>query len=182
MTKSKKLYETIREVISTLGLDVEGENFFETPQRVSQMLFDHIKTPKPVMKVFTLTEREGIIVMRDHRTWGFCPHHLLPVEYTLSIGYLPRGGKALGISKLPRLADWVCSQLPLQEEVAPRVCDEIYHAVEPYGVGCVVRGVHMCTRMRGVKSPCAEAVTDCLKGSFLHESRMREEFFRLGGY
>lgn len=172
----------IQDLLTCLKCDCESPNFLETPQRVARMWHDFVNLPMPKLTTFPLTEREGLIVVKDHHTWGFCPHHLLPVEYTITIGYLPRKGLAIGLSKPSRVADWVCAQFPLQEEVAPRICDIIDKTIEPNGVGCVVRGVHMCTRMRGVKSPCSEAVSDCLKGSFLHETRVRSEFFQLGGY
>jgi len=180
--RQKFIEDLTEDLIKRLGCDPCAPNFNDTPGRVARMWMEYIKTPFPELTTFPLTEREGLILVRDHKTWGFCPHHLLPVEYTITIGYLPRKGLAIGLSKPSRIADWVCAQFPLQEEIAPKICDLIDDSIEPNGVGCIVRGIHMCTRMRGVKSPCAEAVSDCLMGSFLHETRVRDEFFRLGGY
>lgn len=183
MNKQEQLLiHSTKDLIQAAGQDPDDTNFKGTPERVMRMWKEFFNLPQPKLTDFQLKEREGIVIVKDHLTWGFCPHHILPVEYHVTIGYLPRKKLALGLSKPARIADWVCSQFPLQEEIAPRVCDLIEKAVEPMGVGCVVRGIHMCTRMRGVKSPCAEAITDCLKGGFLHETRMREEFFRLGGF
>jgi GTP cyclohydrolase I len=77
------------------------------------------------------------------------------------------------------MIDQVLSILPLQEEIPGMVGERIEEATEPMGVGVLVHGEHMCTRMRGVKSPCMEAVTDFLSGLILHDTRAREEFLVL---
>ena len=157
---------------------LKGVNFEETLTRVSKMWDVFFGLKKPEMKSFPLEGKPGMIIVKDHIAWSFCPHHLLPVKYTFKIGYIPNK-RVLGLSKPARIADWICTQLPLQEEIAYKVCEEIEQAIEPKGVACVVQGEHLCMRMRGVESDHSNAVSSFVSGVFLISEATRMEFMRL---
>jgi GTP cyclohydrolase I len=165
-------------LLKSLSFPLQDENFQETPARVSRMWHTFINHPKPKLTTFPLKGKGGMILLKNHKSWGFCPHHLLPVKYTFRIGYIPNK-KVLGLSKLARIADHALTTLPLQEELAWTIVNQIIQSVNPKGAGCIVHGEHLCTRMRGVKSPCAEAVSDIMWGVFLTIPSAREEFLSL---
>lgn len=158
--------------------DLRGPNYEETPKRVATMWSTFLNCPKPDMKTFPLRGKPGMVVVKDHVTWGFCPHHLLPIKYTFRIGYIP-SKRVVGLSKLARIADWVVSTLPLQEEVAYSVVEEIEAALDPKGAGCIVHGEHHCMKVRGVKSPCAVTSSSFVSGVFLISEATRSEFLSL---
>ncbi len=166
-------------LLKELGFDLKDPNFRQTPERVKRM-WTTFCTPEPFTPTtFPLKEKtRGIIILKDHVTWGFCPHHLLPVEYTFRIGYLP-SDRVLGLSKLARLANSITSTMPLQEDIAPSVVNWLNQLLHPKGCGCTVHGKHFCTRIRGVQSPCAEAVTSVQSGIFLTDQSCRDEFLNL---
>jgi len=160
------------------GLSLHGENYRDTPKRVGRMWKTFLSCPKPTFRTFPLQEKAGMIVLKDHVLWGFCPHHLLPVEYTVKLAYIP-DKRVVGLSKLARVVDWVVSKVPLQEDIAPIVCKELREALEPKGTACIVQGKHMCMRIRGVRSCQAYVVTSNLTGAFLSEGTTRQEFMTL---
>lgn len=164
---------TIRQFLDSQSLN--GENYKETPQRVVKVWKTLLNTPEPKLKTFPLNTKPSLIVVKDYVSWSFCPHHLLPVRYEFRIGYLPFK-KVVGLSKLPRIADYVLRTLPLQEDVAGLITAYIKKMLEPMGCGCIVKGEHQCMRMRGIESQCVSAVSSSLEGVFLYSPSVAEEF------
>lgn len=158
--------------------DLHGENFEETPRRYIQTLDGLTQRDKPRFTTFPLRVKASMIIVKDYVTWSLCPHHLLPVRYTCKIGYIPKE-RVLGLSKLPRIADWVMSLLPLQEEVPAMICEELDLILKPRGCGCIVSGEHFCMRMRGVQSEEAISTSSAMMGDFLNDGPSREEFLLL---
>ena len=157
-------------------LKLKNPNFDGTPERVDRMWKEFFEVEQPNLTVFPSDYNEMLII-RNHVAWSFCPHHLLPVKYTFRIGYIPRG-LVLGLSKLPQLANYFVTFLPLQEDLPGLICNALDEALKPQGVGCSVEGVHLCMVMRGVKSPCVEAVVTKLKGIILLNPSTHDEFFK----
>jgi len=163
----------VKQMLNKLGF--KNPNFDQTPERIERMWKAFLEVERPTMTVFP-TECNEMLIIKNHVTWGFCPHHLLPVKYTFRIGYIPKS-LVVGLSKLPELANYFVSFLPLQEDLPPMICDALEEALKPQGVGCSVEGTHLCMVMRGVKSPCVEAVVTKLKGIILLNPSTHDEFF-----
>ena len=133
------------------ALKLRGRNFIGTPNRVGDawMKFLH---PEPFeLTTFPLEGVGGMIAVKDHECWSFCPHHLLPVRYKVRVGYIPEE-TVLGLSKLNRIADAQMCKMPLQEDLAEMIAQPIIDCLKPKGVGVVVHGEHLCMKMRGVES------------------------------
>jgi GTP cyclohydrolase I len=155
---------------------LNNPNFDGTPERVERMWKEFFAVQEPNLTVFPTACNEMLII-KNHIVWGFCPHHLLPVKYTFRIGYVPRG-VVLGLSKLPELANYYITFLPLQEDLPRLICDALEETLKPQGIGCSVDGMHLCMVMRGIKSPCVEATVTKLKGIILLNPSTHDEFFR----
>lgn len=168
--------QIIRDLLNYYALT--GENFDDTPNRVIRTFDSLIHQEFPKLTTFPLKEKPGIILIKDYVTWSFCPHHLLPVKYTFKIGYIP-DKRVLGLSKLPRLADWAMRFLPLQEDIPAIILNPLEATLKPKGAGVIVKGEHLCMQMRGVKSECVSAVSSGMRGAFLDEGPAREEFLLL---
>jgi len=164
-----KLYRTFLDVY-----DLEGANFFETPMRVSKLWESFLQVEKPKLKAFP-TENSSMVIVDNFDLWSFCPHHLLPVKYSFKIGFIPQG-KSLGLSKFPRLAEFILSKLPLQEDIPDLIINEIQSIIKPLGCGCQVKGYHLCSVMRGVKCPNIRFVSTSLKGVMLYSPASQLEF------
>ena len=168
---------------SQLGMDIDTENFRETPNRVARSFLEILSGEKNTEEKINVilsksfpTAYKGMIVETGIRTFSMCPHHLLPVSYITDVGYIP-GNITLGISKLARIVDVHSKRAILQEDFT----EEIYKSlmkIKPAGVMIRVRGKHLCMGCRGIKQPQVETITSRLQGLF-EESTVREEFMLL---
>ena len=177
MKKKSKSNDKLTEKLFRTFLDIndlENANFWETPKRVAKMWDSFLNIEKPKLKAFP-TNNNSMVIIDQFDGWSFCPHHLLPVRYTFKIGFIPQG-KSLGLSKFPRLVDFILSKMPLQEDIPDLIVDEIQSIIKPLGCGCQVKGYHLCSVMRGVKCPNIRFVTTALKGLLLHSPASQAEF------
>lgn len=178
-------------IIMAAGEDIEDPNFVGTPERFAKSFSEFFWSEddmqdqlEKVIKVEFPTsdgERyEGMIFKRGIRLWSFCPHHILPVELSLTIGYIPgEKGTVAGASKLTRIADILSRRMVLQETLAVDIADFIEKRLKAEGVAVVVDGKHDCMRMRGVKQPDSDYVTPIMRGSFKTNPVTRDEFYHL---
>jgi len=158
---------------------LRGPNFEDTPQRVTRFYKELLSTKMPELRAFPLRGRPGMILINNYISWSLCPHHLLPVKYTFKIGYIP-SKKVLGLSKPARIADYVCSKLFLQEEMAGEIVRIIEEALDTTkGCGCIIHGEHLCMQMRGIRSACVSATSSFMSGVFLISEATRGEFITL---
>lgn len=164
-------------ILDGLGVDRSDRNFKDTPARVFRMYKELFEKEYTALPVYDEPKNDEMIILRNHATWGMCPHHLLPVEYAISIGYIPKG-QVLGLSKLARLAEQSSCGLRLQESVAPIVVEFLMTKLAALGAGCIVTGRHGCMRVRGVKTN-ADVITSALRGAIFDKPEARAEFFRL---
>lgn len=170
-----------------IGIDPEDQNFKDTPARVTRAyeeIFEGGKdTDKQIDKILETAKFPGegyneMIICKGIKTFSMCPHHLLPVECIIDIGYIPgEQGKVLGLSKVPRIAQ-VLSKRPVLQEALTKDIGEAMNRVDPKGVAVRVRCVHFCMKMRGVKTD-GEVITSFVSGAFMDEEATREEFIKL---
>jgi GTP cyclohydrolase I len=156
--------------------DLEGANFYDTPRRVAQLWDAFLTREKPAMRAFP-SESKELAVVKDYTSWGFCPHHLLPVEYKFKVGYIPNG-KVVGLSKIPRLVDYFLARMPLQEDLPGLIVDELERILKPLGSGCTVEGQHLCCVARGIKSKDIKFTNTALRGVILLSPTTHNEFLR----
>jgi GTP cyclohydrolase I len=108
--------------------------------------------------------------------WVLCPHHLLPCQFKVTIGYIP-SGKVLGLSKFARIAEVMGRRPIMQEQYSIELADELDKRLQPKGVAVYCVGHHDCMRSRGIRQD-APVVTSIIKGVF-EEAPTREEFFAI---
>jgi GTP cyclohydrolase I len=177
-----KLVSIIKELLKELGANLENPNFRETPQRVAKMLKHFFRDDKKKIleeikqKVFP-SENDQMVILKGIECFGMCPHHLVPIVYTVDIGYVPNG-KVLGLSKLARLAIALSSFPKLQEDFTREIADVLESSLEPLGVMVVVRGIHSCIRCRGVEKDSIAITSDC-RGVLRRKPEARMEFLEL---
>ncbi len=164
-------------ILKGLGVDLEDQNYLETPERVGKLYAEMFQREDTEYSTFEETDAD-IVIMKDHRMWTLCPHHLLPVELFVSMAYLPNGS-VLGLSKLIRVLNSV-NRGPLLQERFTREALEYLHKVLPglKGAGVLVRGQHHCTKIRGVQSD-ASFTTYKFTGAMKQERELQDRFFRL---
>lgn len=168
------------------GLDLQDENFRDTPQRVARAYYeifegikDTKKQVKDILSSFFVSKNDEMIICKNIKVYSMCPHHFLPVEYDISVAYIPNG-KVLGISKLCRLVELLAKRPVLQEKLTEEITDSL-QSIDVKGSACKVEGIHFCMKMRGVKQQNSKMITSSLEGVFLDDADVRMEFMNLIG-
>jgi GTP cyclohydrolase I len=106
-----------------------------------------------------------MIVVRDISFTSICEHHLLPFTGRVSVAYVPRGRRIVGISKIVRAVDVIARRLQIQERMTGQIADAINRKLRPAGVFVMVEAEHLCMTIRGVKKPGTLIVTTEARGS-----------------
>lgn len=175
MSKQEQLEKNIEEFLRILNF--HGPNFYDTPKRIARMWMKFLEPKETEFRDFP-SSSASIVCLDNHIAWGYCPHHLLPVKYTFRIAYAPSNGRVCGISKLARIADTCMSSLALQEDLGILIADMLNKYLKPNGIGVLIKGEHMCMRIRGVESPEAFIKTKTLTGVF-EQDPIRKEFMEI---
>ena len=171
-----------------LGLDLTDVNFLDTPKRVARAyaeIFKGLKdTNEQITDIFKTSfpsEYDQIVLCKDIEAFSMCPHHLLPVRYSIFVAYLPsEDGQVLGISKLARLVDILARRPVLQETLTKEVTNNLMTKLEGcQGAGCIVKGQHLCMQMRGIQKQNSVMVTSSMEGVFLNDGQARSELMSM---
>ena len=92
---------------------------------------------------------QEIVVVKDIDIFSYCEHHLaLMYDMKVSVAYLPKNGKVLGLSKIDRIADMCAKRLQLQEKIGMDIAECIKIATGSEDVMVVIEGKHACMTTR----------------------------------
>ena len=178
-------YQHILQGLARLGYDIIDTNFLDTPNRCTRAFFEFVKSKeeieletKQLFKKSFYSENDEMIVETKIPVVSLCPHHLLPVEMRVYIGYIPEK-TVIGLSKLPRLAKLLGKQPILQEDYTKQIAETIFSYLKPQGVGIFIKGKHGCMRFRGVNISDTETITSYVMGNFKSNPSTRQEFLEL---
>ncbi len=158
---------------------LDGEvdhNFTDTPRRVAEVYEELFVPRKANHNVVFDEDYTDMVLVRGHIFHTLCPHHLLPVELTAHLAYMP-AGKVLGASKLIRLIH-ECNTKPMtQERLTSAILTRLNELTERTATGgaCMLVGRHGCFSMRGVRSHSADMKTLKYAGVF-EEPAMQQRF------
>lgn len=162
------------------------EGLIKTPERVikswEELFSGYEKDPAEVLgTVFHEPGCDGLVVCKDIELYSTCEHHLLPFFGKASIGYFPKDGRIVGLSKLARIVEVFSRRLQNQERITQQIAQAIDEHLRPLGVAVVIEAEHFCMRSRGVNKQRSSMVTSHFLGTFKESREAREEFLQLVG-
>lgn len=172
--------KSVKEILKAIGEDPTREGLLRTPERVAlayqEILGGYETDPVKLINgaLFTVDYDEMVIV-KDIEYYSLCEHHMLPFFGKAHVAYVPRG-KVIGLSKIPRIVDMFAHRLQVQERMTQQIAEFIQNAVNPWGVGVVIEGQHLCMMMRGIKKEQAKMTTSAMLGGFRKRLETRMEF------
>lgn len=180
----ERVEQLIRELLTEIGEDPNREGLIDTPRRVAkswEFLTSgyHMNADDVINGAIFNQEINNMVIIRDIELYSMCEHHLLPFYGRCHIGYIPRNGKIIGISKLARLVDLYSRRLQVQERLTEQIARCIRNAIKPEGVGVIIEARHLCMMMRGVEKQNSMMTTSAVLGSFHDEAATRSEFLTL---
>ncbi len=171
-----------REIMDTLGLDLQDDSLRGTPRRVAKMFVKEIFSglnPKNKPKISLFENKyqyRQMLVERNITVKSFCEHHFLPIYGKAHIAYISTG-KVIGLSKLNRIVDYFSRRPQVQERLTIQIANELKRVLQTEDVAVYIEAKHMCVQMRGVEHDHSDTVTAEYSGKFLQDTT-RAEFLQ----
>lgn len=185
----EKLEEAAKLIIEAVGDDVNRPGLKETPKRFAKMIDEVLEGMKYTnaqignmfKKEFEIGS-EDLVTMSDIDVFSFCEHHIaLMYDMKVSVAYLPKDGKVLGLSKIARIADMCAKRLQLQEKIGMDIAECISIATGSEDVMVVIEGKHACMTTRGIKKVNSITRTSTTTGRFETDRTLEERAYILLG-
>jgi GTP cyclohydrolase I len=172
----------IREVLKILKVDLNREQFRDTPKRIARMAFELLagmdEKNEPKLTLFENSGYRDILIVKEIPFYSLCAHHMLPMFGHVSIAYVP-GKKIVGLSKLPRIVKFFSARLQVQEDFTKELADYLHKKLGAEGVFVIVKARHLCMEMRGAKTHDAETLSSAVRGVFDTNASTKAEALRL---
>lgn len=171
---------SVSEILRAIGEDPEREGLVRTPERVArayqEILRGYQTDPvKLVNGALFNVDYDEMVIVKDIEYFSLCEHHMLPFFGRAHVAYVPKG-KVIGLSKIPRIVDMFAHRLQVQERMTQQIAEFIQEVINPWGVGVVIEGQHLCMMMRGIKKEQAKMTTSAMLGGFRKRLETRMEF------
>ena len=176
----------VRTLLLWAGDDPTREGLIDTPSRVVRSYEEFFEgyTIDPVnLLERTFEETDGydeIVLLRDIRLESHCEHHMVPIIGRAHVAYLPHR-RVVGISKLARVVEAYAKRLQIQERMTSEIASAVEEALQPQGVGVVIKATHHCMSSRGIHKVGSDMVTSCMLGCFRDNAITRQEFLSMVG-
>jgi len=180
--KIKIISRHFREIMLTLGLDLQDDSLKGTPKRVAKMFVKEIFSGlnpgnKPVIALFdNKYNYNQMLVEKNITLYSNCEHHFVPIIGKAHIGYIS-SGKVIGLSKLNRVVQYYSQRPQVQERLTIQIANELKNVLQTDNVAVVIDAVHLCVSSRGVRDTNSSTVTAEYSGDFLKATR-RDEFLK----
>lgn len=170
----------VRQLLDAFGEDACREGLERTPERVARM-YDELLAGYRVDPYALINDAvfdvkyDDMVIVKDIEFYSMCEHHMLPFLGRAHVAYIP-SGKVIGLSKIPRIVDLFARRLQVQERMTNQISEFMEAAIHPQGVAVVVEGLHLCSKIRGVKKSQSRMVTSSMTGAFRKNPITRQEF------
>jgi GTP cyclohydrolase IA len=180
-----KLAVLYQDILKILDSEPDREGLRDTPLRVAKAMqfltHGYNLDPKEIMASATFQEDyQQMVLVKDIEVYSMCEHHMIPFFGKAHVAYIPNG-KITGLSKIARVVDAYARRLQVQERLTMQIRDSIQQALNPLGVAVVIEAHHLCMMMRGIQKQNSVTTTSAFTGSFMRETKTREEFIHLIG-
>ncbi|NJB72583.1 GTP cyclohydrolase I [Saonia flava] len=171
--------KNVREIMLTLGLDLEDDSLKGTPNRVAKMFVKEIfgglhPDRKPKSSTFDNKYKYGeMLVEKNITLYSTCEHHLLPIVGRAHVAYISNG-TVVGLSKMNRIVDYFAKRPQVQERLNIQIVKELQKVLGTEDVACVIDAKHLCVNSRGIRDIESSTVTAEYGGKFKEEALRRE--------
>jgi len=177
--KVERIKGSVREILLTLGLDLEDDSLKGTPNRVAKMFVKEIfgglhPDKKPKSSTFDNKYKYGeMLVEKNITLYSTCEHHLLPIVGRAHVAYISNG-TVVGLSKMNRIVDYFAKRPQVQERLNIQIVRELQSVLGTEDVACVIDAKHLCVNSRGIRDIESSTVTAEYGGKFKDEAVRRE--------
>lgn len=175
----------VRELLSAIGEDPDGEMFAETPRRVAESYAEffagvgvdpliHLRDTMPI------GDSSGeLVVLRDISLRSVCEHHLLPFRGRVHVAYRP-GDRVAGLGSIPRVVGTLAARPQLQERLGEQIAETLQQGLDAEGVLVVIEASHGCVSDRGSQQAEARVISLASRGVLANPVERAEVMALLG--
>jgi len=177
--KIEKIQESVKDILTTLGMDLSDDSLQGTPKRVAKAFVNELfmglnPKNKPKASTFDNNYNYGeMLVEKNIVVYSTCEHHLLPIIGRAHVAYIS-DGKVIGLSKMNRIVEYFAKRPQVQERLTMQVVQAMQEALGTQDVACVIDAKHLCVNSRGIKDIESSTVTAEFGGKFKEKDRKRE--------
>src|SRR5690242_2532826 len=145
-----------KEIMKTLGLDLNDDSLKDTPARVAKMYVKEVFSGlnpenEPEITLFDNNyQYNKMLIEKEITLYSYCEHHFVPIVGKAHVAYISKG-KVIGLSKINRLVQFYASRPQVQERLTNQIAEGLKKAIGTEDVAVVVDAVHFCVASRGVK-------------------------------
>jgi GTP cyclohydrolase I len=183
--KIARIEHHFREIMLTLGLDLNDDSLNGTPKRVAKMYVKEIFSGlnpdnKPKIALFENKYKyKEMLVEKDITFYSNCEHHFVPIIGKAHVAYIANGS-VIGLSKINRIVQYFAKRPQVQERLTVQIANELKRALGTDDVAVVIDAVHLCVSSRGVEDINSKTVTSHFSGKFAEDATKSEFFTYLG--
>jgi GTP cyclohydrolase I len=177
--KMLRIADHFREIMLTLGLDLNDDSLKGTPKRVAKMFVKEVfsgldPANKPEIALFdNKYAYEQMLVEKNITLYSFCEHHFIPIIGKAHVAYIS-SGKVVGLSKINRIVEYFAKRPQVQERLTEQIAEHLKTVLQTEDVAVVIDATHLCVAARGVKDVNSSTVTSHYSGKFLEENTRKE--------
>lgn len=177
--KMKKIEFHFREIMHTLGLDLNNDSLKGTPERVAKMYIKEIfsgldPANKPAVALFNNNyQYKQMLVEKNITFYSNCEHHFVPIFGKAHVAYISNG-KVIGLSKLNRIVQYYAKRPQVQERLTVQIAQELQAVLKTNDVAVLIDARHLCVSSRGVQDASSATVTSFYSGKFEDEITKQE--------
>jgi GTP cyclohydrolase I len=170
-----------RTIIRWSGDNPDRPGLLETPSRAARAFEEYFagynQDPLQILnKTFDETGGyEEMVILRGIPFESHCEHHIAPIVGRAWVAYVPNG-RVVGISKLARVVEAYAKRFQIQERMTSEIASAVQEALQPRGVGVILKASHHCMSSRGIHKAGSDMVTSCMLGCFRDDAATRQEF------
>lgn len=183
--KIEKIEFHFREIMETLGLDLNDDSLKGTPLRVATMYIKELynglnPANKPKVALFENKYKfDQMLVEKGIAFYSNCEHHFVPIFGKAHVAYIS-SGQIIGLSKLNRIVNYYAKHPQVQERLTVQIAKELQQCLETEDVAVLIDAKHLCVASRGIKDDSASTVTSFYGGKFLQDPTRKEFLAYLG--
>ena len=177
--KRNRIEASVRDILETLGMDLDDDSIKGTPRRVAKAYVNEIfsgldPVNKPKLSTFDNNYKYGeMLVEKNITVYSTCEHHLLPIVGRAHVAYISKGN-VIGLSKMNRIVDYYAKRPQVQERLTMQVVQALQEALGTKDVACVIDAKHLCVNSRGIRDVASSTVTSEFGGKFKEEATRLE--------
>lgn len=181
--KYNLIKSSMRDVVTTLGLDLSDDSLTETPHRIAKMYVDELfggLDYSNFPKISVIDNKMGVeemVKVDNISVISTCEHHFVTIDGASRVAYIPND-KIIGLSKINRIVRFFAQRPQVQERLTQQVLVALQTLLETDDVAITIDATHYCVKSRGVMDTSSSTQTTALGGQFKEDHRTRAEFLR----